>query len=90
MESYSLVCLRSGAIHLKTAASLYTDSFINALRPARLSRRGPVRQLRSDNEWKEFRGSSSRAVSKKIKKTWVRAVLRKCSSSHRATGSSSR
>lgn len=36
------------AIHLETAASLDTDSFINALR-CFLSRRGPVRQLRSDN-----------------------------------------
>lgn len=41
-------CMSSRAIHLETAASLDTDSFINALRRF-LSRRGPVRQLRSDN-----------------------------------------
>ena len=41
-------CMSSRAIHLETATSLDTDSFINALRRF-LSRRGPVRQLRSDN-----------------------------------------
>ena len=41
-------CMSSRAIHLETAASVDTDSFINALRRF-LSRRGPARQLRSDN-----------------------------------------
>ena len=40
-------CMSSRAIHLETASSLETDSFLNALRRF-LSRRGPVRQLRSD------------------------------------------
>ena len=40
-------CLSSRAIHLETAKSLETDSFINALRRF-LARRGPVRLLRSD------------------------------------------
>ena len=41
-------CMSSRAIHLETVVSLDTDSFINALRRF-LSRRGPVRQLRSNN-----------------------------------------
>jgi hypothetical protein len=36
-------CLTSRAVHLEIAHSLSTDSFINAV-----CRRGPVRQLRSD------------------------------------------
>ena len=40
-------CLASRAIHLETAASLETDSFINAFRRF-VCRRGPIRQLRSD------------------------------------------
>ena len=40
-------CLSSCAIHLETAKTLETDSFLNALRRF-LARRGPVRQLRSD------------------------------------------
>ena len=40
-------CLSSRAIHLETAKTLETDSFLNALRRF-LARRGPVRQLRSD------------------------------------------
>ncbi len=40
-------CLTSRAVHIETAKSLETDSFINALRRF-LARRGPVRQLRSD------------------------------------------
>ncbi|XP_031554426.1 uncharacterized protein LOC116291397 [Actinia tenebrosa] len=40
-------CLSSRAIHLETATSLETDTFLNALRRF-LSRRGPVRQIRSD------------------------------------------
>ena len=40
-------CMASRAVHIEVAASLETDSFINALRRF-LSRRGPIRQLRSD------------------------------------------
>jgi len=41
-------CLASRAIHIEIAASLDTDSFINALRRF-ISRRGPISQLRCDN-----------------------------------------
>ena len=41
-------CLASRAIHLETAHSLDTDSFLHALRRF-IARRGPVRQMRSDN-----------------------------------------
>lgn len=40
-------CMSCRAIHLETANSLDTSSFINALRRF-ISRRGPIRQLRSD------------------------------------------
>ena len=40
-------CLASRAIHLETANSLDTSSFLNAYRRF-IGRRGPVRQLRSD------------------------------------------
>ena len=40
-------CLSLRAIHLETAKTLETDSILNALRRF-LARRGPVRQLRSD------------------------------------------
>lgn len=40
-------CMSSRAIHLETANSLETDSFINSLRRF-ISRRGPVRQIRCD------------------------------------------
>ena len=40
-------CLASRAVHLEVAKTLETDSFINVLR-CFLARRGPVRQLRSD------------------------------------------
>ena len=40
-------CMASRAVHIETANSLETDSFINALRRF-ISRRGPIRQLRSD------------------------------------------
>ena len=41
-------CMASRSVHLQTANSLNTSSFINALTRF-LSRRGPVRQLRSDH-----------------------------------------
>ena len=40
-------CVASRAIHLETASSLTTDSFLNAYRRF-VCRRGPVQQLRSD------------------------------------------
>ena len=40
-------CMASRAIHLETATSLTTDSFLNAYRRF-IGRRGPVRQVRSD------------------------------------------
>ena len=40
-------CMTSRAIHIEIANSLETDLFINALRRF-ISRRGPIRQLRSD------------------------------------------
>ena len=43
-----LTCLVTRAIHLEVANSLETDSYINALRRF-ICRRGPVRQMRSDN-----------------------------------------
>ena len=41
-------CLSSRAVHLESANSLETDSFLNALRRF-IARRGPVRVLRSDH-----------------------------------------
>ena len=40
-------CMVSRAVHLEVATSLTTDSFLNAYRRF-IGRRGPVRQLRSD------------------------------------------
>ena len=40
-------CMASRAVHIETANSLETDAFINALRRF-ICRRGPIRQLRSD------------------------------------------
>ena len=40
-------CLSSRAVHIETANSLSTDSFINSLRRM-IAIRGPIRQLRSD------------------------------------------
>ncbi|KAK3728018.1 hypothetical protein QZH41_000112 [Actinostola sp. cb2023] len=49
MKRYGVLftCMASRAIHLETSASLTTDSFINAYRRF-VGRRGPIRQLRSD------------------------------------------
>lgn len=49
MKRYGVIftCLCCRAVHLETAISLTTDSFINALRRF-LTTRGPVRELRSD------------------------------------------
>ena len=49
--------MSSRAVHLETAASLTTDSFLNAHRRF-IGRRGPVRQLRSD-QGKNFIGASN-------------------------------
>ena len=40
-------CLASRGVHIETADSLETDSFMNALRRF-IARRGPVREIRSD------------------------------------------
>ena len=49
MKRYGVLftCLASRAIHLETSTSLETDAFINALCRF-ICRRGPIRQLRSD------------------------------------------
>ena len=49
MKRYEVLftCMASRAIHLETATSLTTDSFLNAYRRF-VCRRGPVQQLRSD------------------------------------------
>ena len=44
-EGYT--CMASRAVHVEVAATLETDSLINAFRRF-VSRRGPIRQLRSD------------------------------------------
>ena len=41
-------CMASRAVHVEVVATLETDSFINAFRRF-ISRRGPIRQLRSDH-----------------------------------------
>ena len=49
MKQYGILftCMASRAIHLEVSHTIETDSFINAFRRF-VSRRGPVRQLRSD------------------------------------------
>ena len=49
MKRYGVLftCMASRAIHLEVSHTMETDSFINAFRRF-VSRRGPVRQLRSD------------------------------------------
>ena len=46
----SFTCMASRAIHLESANTLNTDSFINALRHFQ-AERGPIYQLRSDRNW---------------------------------------
>ncbi|XP_053389066.1 uncharacterized protein LOC128552084 [Mercenaria mercenaria] len=54
-------CLASRAVHLEVAASLDTDSYINALRRF-IARRGQVTKMRSDN------GSNFIGANKELKK----------------------
>ena len=70
-------CLASRAIHIETTKSLDTDSFIQALRRF-LARRGPVKQIRSDNgtnfvgAQRELRDALSEMDNNTIKQTLVR------------------
>lgn len=57
-------CMASRAVHLESANSLDTASFFNALRRF-ISRRGPVRQLRSDQ------GSNFVGASRELKESMV-------------------
>ena len=71
-------------VHIETASSLETDSFLNALRRF-VARRGPVREIRSDQGTnlvgaeKELRraleemdnGSIQRSVRREFKADWV-------------------
>ena len=71
-------------MHIETANSLETDSFLNALRPF-VARRGPVREIRSDQGTnrvgaeKELRraleemdnGSIQRRICREFKADWV-------------------
>ncbi|XP_068676501.1 uncharacterized protein [Montipora foliosa] len=54
-------CLSSRAVHIETANSLETNSFLNALRRF-IARRGPVREIRSD------RGTNIVGAEKELKK----------------------
>ena len=55
--------MSSRAIHLETAISLETDSFLNELRRF-LSRRGPARQIRSDQ------GTNFVGARRELKEAW--------------------
>ena len=54
-------CLASRAVHIETADTLETDSFINALRRF-IARRGPVREIKSD------RGTNIVGAERELKK----------------------
>ena len=57
-------CMASRAVHLEVSNTLETDSFVNALR-CFICRRGPVRQLRSDQGlWIKARSAPSCCHSK--------------------------
>ena len=60
-------CLSSRAIHLETAKTLETESFLNALRRF-LARRGPVRELRSDQ------GTNITGASSHMGGVWERQI----------------
>ncbi len=68
-------CLASRAIHLKTLNTMTTDSFLNTLRRF-ISRRGKVRQLRSD-QGSNFVGAKNELADalKEIDRTPVREYL---------------
>lgn len=68
-------CMASRAMHIEVPASLETDSFINAFRRF-LSRRGPIRQLRSD-QGTNFIGAKRelREALKELSKDTIRQEL---------------
>ena len=88
-------CLSSRAVHIETANSLETDSFLNALRRF-VARRGPVREIRSDQHTnlvgakKELRrvleemdnGSIQRSLCRDFKADWVQWKRNPPSASH--------
>ena len=88
-------CLSSRAVHIETANSLETDSFLNALRRF-VARRGPVREIRSDQGTslvgaeKELRraleemdnGSIQRSLCREFKADWVQWKRNPPSASH--------
>ena len=55
VKRYGVIFTYLSKIHLKFAASLDTDSYINALRRF-IARRGQVKRIRSDN-WTNFIGA---------------------------------
>ncbi|XP_067055873.1 uncharacterized protein [Acropora muricata] len=61
-------CLASRAVHLETASTLETDSFINAFRRF-VCRRGPVRQLRCD------RGTNLVGASRELKEALAELIM---------------
>ncbi|XP_068758639.1 uncharacterized protein [Montipora capricornis] len=88
-------CLSSRVVHIETANSLETDSFLNALRRF-VARRGSVREIRSDQDTnlvgaeKELRrvleemdsGSIQRSLCREFKADWVQWKQNPPSASH--------
>lgn len=96
LKRYGVIftCMSTRAIHLETATSLTTDSFLNAYRRF-IGRRGPVRQLRSD-QGSNFIGANSElhkaltmmdhaVVSRELTKTkcdWIQFKMNVPNASH--------